>query len=515
MAMKISQDQLKRDIFKPLEDHGLLSQEQFEKAYPADKFERYSISGLNKARLAIFKLCQSNPKKEKAILEKANSDFSSLKRVNVVVVDENNKSVETVLFVRPKLEKAMKAEELNVGGDEDEKEKDDKELDKDMSSDDEEVGGEKDTSEEDVDNEEEEEDDEEIGPECLDVLSFIKKVLDSGDDEIDAEEISDEEGFSDEETNQHIELLVKKGFIEVEEDEDGRGYDVVGITDEGLQYLAENGDEEGIDEEETEEGNPDSEEDENSDVNSDKDADQGDLKVPKNDDQEGDVPPQEGDEEGQPESDMDNQPNPDEEEQPADSGHQPPQAQQQGNPQAGGQPGQQGDPNQLLAFAKQTPTDKLEEYVKDPSNPPQNVQVAQAELDRRKQEGDVGPQGQEEQETPEQKAEKEEFDGWVDEYLEQHDITDLQALVKDLILANPAETKVLKDHYRSDYQSTNRGNQAIKIDKKEFEEWIIQYLEHQPQAHLKDYAKRLASQDPDALTKLKTKYKALKDNKIV
>lgn len=568
MARKISQDQLRRDIFKPLAQHELLSKDQFEKAFPASEFERYSISGLNKARTAIFEKCKANPDKQNDIIEKANKDFNSLKRVNVMLSTPEGKNFETVFFVRA-IEKGMKSEEINLEKDESKPGKKKNSKDPDNDGDDDSVnsknnpdetednksGGEEETEEtnenesdeDENEDDEKDEDEDEVSDEAMDVLAFIKECLDGGDDAVDEKEISDEEGLSDDETNALIEELIKKGYIESEEDKDGRGYDITGITEEGLAAM-DGGDDEDTDDDKSadvqgdkvvmdkkefvdeheklvnklnqvdkkEAGNQKEELDNVKEEDKQENAPGSDVDANADVDNEGEDQSGSGDQSEQ-QTDSEDQTNDnqedDQQQEQGDSGHKP-----TDNEKQGAQAGQQGgmDANQLAQFAKQTPTDKLEEYVADQSNPPANIQVAQAELDRRKQEGDAGPSGNNnEEQSPEEKAEKDKFDGWLGDYLEDHDIEDLQELVRGLILASPSETKILKDHYRNDFQGQNKGNKALKVDKKEFEDWIIQYLEHYPQAHLKEYAMKLASKDPDALNKLKGKYKALKDNKIV
>lgn len=569
---KISQDQLRRDIFKPLAEHELLSKAQFEKAFPASKFERYNISGLNKARLAVFEKCKANPDQQEDIIQKANIDFNSLKRVNVMLSTPEGKNFETVFFVRA-LEKGMQGEEINLTKDESKKKK----SDPDNDGDDDSVGSKKNPDEnEDVDNtdknsgqendekeetenesetdKDEEEETDEVSEEAMEVLAFIKETLDA-DGKVNEKEISEEEGLSDDETNALIEELVQKGYIDAEEDENGRGYNITGITEEGLAAMGNEDSE--ADAGATDEDNQAGDDQNSADVQGDKivmdkkefidehkklvdkldqsgnkeeaadqkeelngvqaeDKQENGADANADTDNQGEDQTGSGDQSKQ-QTDVEDQTGDgkDDQSQQGDSGHKPTPDEKQGAAQAGQQGGM--DTNQLADFAKQTPTDKLKEYVADQSNPPANIQVAQAELDRREKEGDAGPgaQGMGQEETPEEKAEKDEFDGWLGDYFDNHDIEDLQELTKSLILASPSETKILKDHYRNDFKGQNKGNQALKVDKKEFEEWLSQYLEHYPQAHLKEYATKLASKDPDALNKLKGKYKALKDNKIV
>ena len=86
MARKISQDQLRRDIFKPLKEHDLLTIEQFNKAFPTSEFEIFSLSGLNKARQDTFDLCKAQPNKEAEIISKLDKEFLTLKKVGIVLL---------------------------------------------------------------------------------------------------------------------------------------------------------------------------------------------------------------------------------------------------------------------------------------------------------------------------------------------------------------------------------------------------------------------------------------------
>ena len=112
--------------------------------------------------------------------------------------------------------------------------------------------------------------------------------------------------------------------------------------------------------------------------------------------------------------------------------------------------------------------------------------------------------------------EVEELKNWIDSYFQDYDKEDLAKYVKDLILQSPAKRKELKDHYRNFYSMSNGGNKVMKVDEKDFAEWLEdQYLVNFSFGDLKDYALRLLSKNPKEINKLKSAYTELQQNNML
>ena len=187
-----------------------------------------------------------------------------------------------------------------------------------------------------------------------------------------------------------------------------------------------------------------------------------------------------------------------------------------------GQGGVTGDPAQdqvLQQHARSTPSHKLREFIADNSQHPALKEVAKKELTSRgesheeeankkdgQEKGTQNPQA----DGGDQNAQKEkEIADWIAKYFDSHDISDLRAYTKGLIMQDPAKLKSLKGHYRDDYSKNNGGNRVDNIDDKDFDEWLDKFLAHLPFDDLKDYATKLLATNPEAKGKLQKKFESL------
>jgi len=163
----------------------------------------------------------------------------------------------------------------------------------------------------------------------------------------------------------------------------------------------------------------------------------------------------------------------------------------------------QMDEEKLKMHAHATPTEKLEEYVENDENPDNLQEIAQSELDDREDGDSDGGMN-----------DNDKFDKFIENHFDEHDIEDLQEYTKGLIKTIPGEIKTLKTHYRNEYPTKNKGNAVTgKIDGEEFETYVDEYLEAKPFEHLKEYAKALLTKNPDAYKAMQGKYQAHADMK--
>jgi hypothetical protein len=199
--------------------------------------------------------------------------------------------------------------------------------------------------------------------------------------------------------------------------------------------------------------------------------------------------------------------------------------------------------DELQNHAAQTPTETLQAFLSKDDVDPKHKEIAQAELDKRKQQGGGGngqqqdgngKQQDQNQQNADDKGGKDddanlsddakqqqaqdddnEFKEWLNKHLDDHDIEDLKKYVKKLIYSTPAKLKDLRNHYREDFKKTSGGNSLDKMDDKEFDTWLDTYLGHLPFSDLKDYAAKLVSKSPGAFNDLKKQFGDLKQNNML
>ena len=192
------------------------------------------------------------------------------------------------------------------------------------------------------------------------------------------------------------------------------------------------------------------------------------------------------------------------------------------NPDEGGEgEGETYTPEELEKFAKETATATLEKFYKV-SNDEDKKNIVKLELQRRGFDvnnllsDDKNGEGNGKNNLPKTTEEVEELKNWIDSYFQDYDKEDLAKYVKDLILQSPAKRKELKDHYRNFYSMSNGGNKVMKVDEKDFAEWLEdQYLVNFSFGDLKDYALRLLSKNPKEINKLKSAYTELQQNNML
>lgn len=192
------------------------------------------------------------------------------------------------------------------------------------------------------------------------------------------------------------------------------------------------------------------------------------------------------------------------------------------NPDEGGEgEGETYTPEELEKFAKETATATLEKFYKV-SNDEDKKNIVKLELQRRGFDvnnllsDDKNGEGNGKDNLPKTTEEVEELKNWIDSYFQDYDKEDLAKYVKDLILQSPAKRKELKDHYRNFYSMSNGGNKVMKVDEKDFAEWLEdQYLVNFSFGDLKDYALRLLSKNPKEINKLKSAYTELQQNNML
>jgi len=334
------------------------------------------------------------------------------------------------------------------------------------------------------------------------VLEFIKELAAAGD-EITFEGIAKIEGFTDDETKEVLDTLKEEGLIEMDDN-----YNVRGLTNEGRHYSGEDNDEEegnnfnnenesshddNDNENENEEENND---DENNNNNND-DEEEG-MKNNKENEDEEEGNGIEGNNEEEEEGDM-------KENNEEEGGNNNDDEEEEGGGMENDKEGMEGNgeldneqTETLQVQAKKTSSKELQKFIDNPQNKPEYIEIAKEELNSRN--GDEGG----------------EFNDWIDTHFDDHDSTDLQKYVMELIQESPKELKVLKEHYRNDYPKNNQGNNHVgDIDADDFGEYVKDYIAHKPFDHLKKYAKDLVNKNPDAFEKMKSRYNKLKQSNML
>jgi len=539
--MKPVVDVVGQNLRKSMQQSDLLTLEQFNALVKADNLEVFSKEGLDKYRNKLFELGkQGNKSTQDAYIQKAKDEFDSLVLKQVIMKGEDGKELIATVYVRPiSSENLLKAEgapglggprplsvdeymsfdgegkitkgfkdkfeskmkEWGISDISELKEKDDEEQKKfweeiDASHTSKEEGGKK-KGKKMMAKGHNGDEDTELSDEEAECLVFIKDVLDEeGDVEVEElENLVEEEGLADKDTMAIVLKLAKLGLIEADEETS----EVTGITEEGMEAIAEYEAEEGM-----EDGDEDDED--GGGMNNDDEDDEGDEGGMNggDEDEDGGENDDDGEEKEGVMGDEDDEDDDDEEEEGQDDdGVAAPM-----------------DEETAKTHAKSAPTENLEDYVKNKENPEEMIEVAQEELDGRNKmdmDGDENEDGDgdEDEEEEVEVKEKKEFEQWVDSHFDDHDIEDLRKMVKLLIMEAPGEMKVLKEHYREEYPGKNKGNKADKIEDESFNEFLDEYLEHKPFPHLKDYAKKLLNKNPDAFVKMKKKYSDLKDNDML
>jgi len=334
---------------------------------------------------------------------------------------------------------------------------------------------------------------EEISDEEAEILYYIDDILEENG-EASLKEISEEEGNADEHTMETLQSLAEKGLIEI--DEDGNVTEITSSGQEVMNEYNENkdGGMEGNPHDDDNDGDDDDDDDEKDNNNNDNDDDNDDYNDDNNDDDDDDKNDKMDMNNNNNNDDDDNGDNNDDDDDDDDEGNN----KKEDNNNAGGDV--EIDEDKLKMHAKNTPDDKLEEYVNDKENPEEYRDVAKEELEDRE-----NGKGEEEEE------EKAKYDEFVDNFLDDHDIEDLQEYTKGLIKEIPGEIKTLKEHYRNEYGSKHKGNSVDgKIDADDFDEYVDEYLATKPLKHLKEYTKALLAKNPGAYKKMKTNYEEIK-----
>jgi len=371
----------------------------------------------------------------------------------------------------------------------------DEESEDDASSEEETDNEDENEESEDETNEDESEDEDDNSPtdEELELLQIIAKHLAGGDEEITEKELKEGDPPHDGATAELIASLEKKGLITCENG------DVTEITEEGQGFISNEDDNDETNGNESDK-NEETDEETSTENSSDHDEESGDAPE-MNDEEENNEAPDDENNSGEDNSDKT----------------------EDGNPVM--------DEQELRAHAKNTSTEDLKQFLGSSKDELQ-TKIATEELATREAGGGQNnaqpvPGSPESQATPPVPGEegkvdpldfknpvageenKKKFDEWVQNYLEDHDREDFEAMITKLILNDPKETKVLKQHYREDFSASSRvGNKVERVDNKEFQKWLGDYLAHQPYDHLKLYAIRLLKADPGAMNDIKNKYKS-------
>jgi len=320
------------------------------------------------------------------------------------------------------------------------------------------------------------------------MLMAVQELLEEGN-EVDFKDLSEEEGYTDDETKKVLLTLKEKGYIKLEDVDNNGNLNVTDITREGKDLIA------------SYKNNNDDNDDDNNDDNNDEDGDEDEKPSVEG------KPEVVSDDTDEDEENEENEENEEEEEQ------------EEEQEDSDNKEDQQTE-RELKQHAKNTSTDELEEFVGKNNVDEEQKQIAQEELENRKNGGENNEENNNEDNNNEDgdnedNQERQEFDEYIDKHFEEHDISDLVNYTKKLIFESPSELKVLKSHYRDGYPGNHGGNKQDKIDDKEFNEYIDEFLESKPFTHLKDYTVKLLNKNPKAFKELKGKYKELKDSNMM
>lgn len=171
-------------------------------------------------------------------------------------------------------------------------------------------------------------------------------------------------------------------------------------------------------------------------------------------------------------------------------------------------------PEELEKFAKKTATATLIKFYKNSED--ENLKdVVAIELKTRGI--DIASEAESNEkmgdnDLPNNKAELDELESWTKNYLGSYDKEDLVKFVADLANQSPAKRKELKEAYRKYYSSSNNGNQALKVDEKDFKDFLENhYFNNFTDGDLQSMAFLLVSKNPKEYKKFKSMYEEEKN----
>lgn len=162
-------------------------------------------------------------------------------------------------------------------------------------------------------------------------------------------------------------------------------------------------------------------------------------------------------------------------------------------------------PEELEKFAKQTATATLIKFYKNSGDEDLKDVVA---IELKTRGIDIASESSDENnDLPNNKAELDELEDWIKNYLSSYDKEDLVQFVADLANQSPAKRKELKEAYRKYYSSSNNGNQALKVDEKDFKDFLENhYFNNFTDGDLQSMAFLLISKNPKEYKKFKSMY---------
>lgn len=459
--------------------NNIITPNELELLIKGGKVQVFNLEGLNKYRKDLFDLSKNAPDNLKdSILEKSQQDFNSIAAFKIKT-EEGLKDI----FLKAIPEKTT------------------------------------------VDNEKEneEDNDNEITEDEYNLLVLINENLSNNNEDESAEDLAEESEppKTTEEIKSLLQSLQDKGYITFEEN--NGVCNVTSITDDGKAMLE---DEEGSDEEDNDEENSDgggeNDNEENKDNDNSEEDSEEDVKNQNSNKEDENSNDNSDDSSDNNNSGSDNEDNDENKEGQEGEGND--NNQNQGEEEDNKNKGPI-DEAQATQFAKETSTEDLQIFIDNPNSAPNLVEIAKKELEQRNggnngeenqqgggQPGDNANSNNGGEEKPE---DEEEFKQWMNQHLDDHDIEDLRAYTKKLILQSPGKLKELKEHYRGDFTKNNGGNRLDKIDQEQFDEWLDQYLSHLPLGDLKDYASKLIAKNPKEFTNLKKQFGELKENNML
>lgn len=164
-------------------------------------------------------------------------------------------------------------------------------------------------------------------------------------------------------------------------------------------------------------------------------------------------------------------------------------------------------PEELEKFAKKTATATLIKFYKNSEDEDLKDVVA---IELKTRGIDIASESDEkngDNDLPNNKAELDELEDWIKNYLGSYDKEDLVKFVADLANQSPAKRKELKEAYRKYYSSSNNGNQALKVDEKDFKDFLENhYFNNFTDGDLQSMAFLLVSKNPKEYKKFKSMY---------
>lgn len=164
-------------------------------------------------------------------------------------------------------------------------------------------------------------------------------------------------------------------------------------------------------------------------------------------------------------------------------------------------------PEELEKFAKKTATATLIKFYKNSEDEDLKDVVA---IELKTRGIDIASEADEkngDNDLPNNKAELDELEDWIKNYLGSYDKEDLVKFVADLANQSPAKRKELKEAYRKYYSSSNNGNQALKVDEKDFKDFLENhYFNNFTDGDLQSMAFLLVSKNPKEYKKFKSMY---------